>query len=63
MVNMRAIIRKLVAQNKSEMTQKPIDVYTIPHILMGVVVYILFFLFLAPIFELVDIIYISLIVL
>ena len=61
MVNMRASIRKLVAQNKSEMTQKPIDVYTIPHMLMGIVSYIVFYLFLASFFKRVDTIYLSLI--
>ena len=55
------IIRKIVAQNKSEMTQKPIDVYTIPHVLMGIVSYIVFFLFLSLFFDDFNTAYISLI--
>ena len=50
-MDMKAFIRKIVAQNKSEMTQKPIDVYTIPHVLMGIVSYIVFFLFLSLFFD------------
>ena len=34
------IFRKLIAQNKREMGVKPIDVYTIGHILMGLITYV-----------------------
>lgn len=39
------IFRKLVAQNKQEISNKPIDVYTVGHILMGVICYVIIFSF------------------
>lgn len=60
-MGIKVFIRKLVAQNKNEMGTKPIDVYTVSHVLMGIVSYIVFFLFLRPFFLLVDTMYVSLI--
>ena len=46
-MGLKVFIRKLVAQNKSEITQKAIDVYSISHVLMGIISYGVFWAFLS----------------
>lgn len=44
------ILKKIIAQNKSEISQKPFDIYTISHILMGIISYMVFYSFLDTFF-------------
>ena len=49
-MGMKGFIRKFVAQSESEITQKPIDIYTIGHFITGIVAYLCLFPFFEMIF-------------
>ena len=50
-MGLKDFIRKFVAQSEFEISQKPIDIYTISHFITGIIAYLCLFPILEPIFS------------